>query len=266
MCLKKFEDVEIRSAVMGVDVIITQKTIVKILKVTNSRRFILNTKENSPEAEAIKRCFFERSRYMCSSEFGNVKNMKRNLNLLFKILIECLIPREGRIDQISLDHKNFILYLVNEDKINPHAYMFHHLCEFIKDNMKHLTKNIPYARLLSVPFYQGCLIHALKIVPYNEDLEEIHENIIYASVLANLKLLNKNQQLFSKDPLKARCSNTDYLEDYPVITMQDNPEVIRIYIQMARQEGMVLRYKDLPNEPANLYKSSKERKKVTLDT
>lgn len=48
--LKKFEEVEIGSAMMDVDVVITQKTIAKLLKVPNSRRFILNTKENSHEA------------------------------------------------------------------------------------------------------------------------------------------------------------------------------------------------------------------------
>lgn len=41
---------EIRSAVMGVDVTITQKTIVKLLRVLNTGRFILNTKENIPKS------------------------------------------------------------------------------------------------------------------------------------------------------------------------------------------------------------------------
>lgn len=86
---------------LGVDVIITQKTIVKLLKVTNSRRFILNTKENSHEAEAIKRCLFEHYGDLCSSDFAKVKNMKRNLKPMFKILIGCLIPKEGSTDQIS---------------------------------------------------------------------------------------------------------------------------------------------------------------------
>lgn len=72
--------------------------------------------------------------------------------------------------------------------------------------------------------------------------------------------------VLSKEPIKVTCTNTNYLEDYRVITKQDNPEVIRIYIQMASQEGVVLRYKDLPNGHANVYKSSKKRKKVDSDT
>lgn len=80
---------------MDVDVIITQKTIAKLLKVTNSRRFILNTEENSTEAEAIKRYLFNHSGDICSSDFRKVKNMKKNLKLMFKILIGCMVPREG---------------------------------------------------------------------------------------------------------------------------------------------------------------------------
>lgn len=168
--------------------------------------------------------------------------MKKNFKLLFKILIGCLIPREGIIDQISLDHKHFIFYLLNEDKINLLAYIFHHLCEAIKDSKKHNKKNVSYARLLSELFHQGHLIDALKIVHNNEDLEEIHGNIISAFILANMKLLKKSEVVVSKDPFKIRCTNNDYLEDYPIIIKQDNPNVVRIYIQMERKEGVVLRY------------------------
>lgn len=54
MGLKEFEEVEIRSVVMGVDVIITQKIIAKLFGVSITGRSILNTKESSPEADVIK--------------------------------------------------------------------------------------------------------------------------------------------------------------------------------------------------------------------
>lgn len=133
MDLKKFEDVEIRLIVIGVDVIITQKTIAKLLKALNSSRFVVNTKENNSEADAIKRCLFDNAGNLCSSDFGKVKNMHNNFKLLFKILIGCMIPREGSTDQILLDHKHFIFYLKNEDKINLSAYIFNHLREDIKE-------------------------------------------------------------------------------------------------------------------------------------
>lgn len=94
MGLKKFEDVEIRPVVMGVDVIITQKTNAKILSAPNTGRFVMGTKDNNHEADAIKRHLFDNAEYLYSSDFGKVKNMKKDFRLLFKIFIGCLIPRE----------------------------------------------------------------------------------------------------------------------------------------------------------------------------
>ncbi|XP_050896277.1 uncharacterized protein LOC127103022 [Lathyrus oleraceus] len=224
VCLKKFEEVEIRSAVMGIDVIITQKTIVKLLKAPNSGKFVVNTKDNSPEEDAIKRSMFDNADNLCSFEFRKVKNMHKYLKLLLKILIVCLIHREGSTDQISWDYKNFIFYLKNEDKINLFAYIFNHICEYIKDTTKLHKKNVPYPRLLYELFYQGRLIDALKTFPDNKDLKEIHENIIFAYVLANLKLMKKSDVVASMVPLSIICTYPDYLEEYHVITNKDNPE------------------------------------------
>lgn len=65
-----------------------------------------------------------------------------------------------------------------------------------------------------------------------------------------MKLLKKTEMVVSKEPLKVRCTNSDYLEDYPIITKMENPEIIRLYIQQEFEEGVVMIYKDLPNEPA----------------
>lgn len=100
----------------------------------------MNTEENNPEVKAIKICLFERSGDLYAYDFGNFKNMKRNIKLMFKILIICIIPREGSTYQTSWDHKHFIFYLVKEDKINLLAYIFHNLYEAIRDITKHLKK------------------------------------------------------------------------------------------------------------------------------
>lgn len=75
--------------------------------------------------------------------------MKKVFKLLFKILIGCLILREGSTGHISRDHKHLIFYLKIEDKINLSAYIFNHMCEAIKDSTKLRKNNVPYARLLS---------------------------------------------------------------------------------------------------------------------
>lgn len=123
---------------MVFDVAITYKIISKLLSVSNTGRFTLNTKENSPEVDIIKTRLFELSKNTStSSDFGKAKNMKTTYKLMFKILIGCLIPREGSTDQILWDHRHFIWYLVNKESINLLGYIFPHLCEAIKDIKKH---------------------------------------------------------------------------------------------------------------------------------
>lgn len=160
---------------------------------------------------------------------------------MFKILISCLIPKEGSTGHISWDHKHFIFYLKNLDNINLSAYIFNHLCEAIRESIKHHKRNMPYARLLYELFYQGHLIDALKTFPDNENLEEIHRKILSTSVLSNMKLLKKSEVVASKVPLSVRCTNPGYLEDCPVITKMHNLEVIRLYIEQGFKEGVVIK-------------------------
>lgn len=145
------EELEIRYVVTQktIGVVITHKIIFRLLCTPNSGRFVVGTKDNSPEANAIKwcLCLFNNDDNLGSSD--KVKNMKREFRLLFKILIGCVIPREGSTGQISWDHKHFIFYLKSEDGINLSSYIFNHLCEAIKDNTNLLKMNVPYARLLS---------------------------------------------------------------------------------------------------------------------
>lgn len=69
-----------------------------------------------------------------------------------------------------------------------------------------------------------------------------------------------------KDPLRVISEKPNYLDDYIVITKHDNPNVIRIYIEMARKEvGVVLRYENLPDKPTDAFKPCKNKKQVAYD-
>lgn len=125
--------------------------------------------------------------------------------------------------------------MVNEETIDLPGYILHHLCEDITNSKKHKKNNIPYARLLSELFHSGYLIDSLKVAFTHDDMEEIHGNLLSALVLANMKLLKKNEVVLSKDPLRVRSSKSTYLKDNPIITKHDNLEATMMYIDMARK-------------------------------
>lgn len=113
MGLNQFKEMEIKSVFMGVEVTTSQNHIAKLMGIDNKGRCPLNTKDDGPESSVIKQLIF-----LKSDDFGKVKNMKIENRLLFRILIGCLIPREWSAYQISWDHKHFIWFLINMEKIN----------------------------------------------------------------------------------------------------------------------------------------------------
>lgn len=96
MGLEEFKEVEMRYVVMGVNVSITQSHIAKLMNMDNIGRCVLNTKDSSVESGVIKKCLFIKY-----EDYGKVKSMEIDYKLLFRILLDCLIPREGSTDKIS---------------------------------------------------------------------------------------------------------------------------------------------------------------------
>lgn len=192
--------------------------------------------------------------------------MKTPYKLLFNILIGCMIPIYGSTDQISQDHRHFIWYLVNDEKINLPVYIFHHLFEAINESMKHKKRNIPYARLLSELFHQGRLIGSLRTASTYDDLEETHGNILSTSIMDNMKLLKKDKMVISEVPLKVRNVKSAYLEDFPMITKPDNLEVIKEFIKMEKRDiCVILTYEDIPDGSTDMYRPSRKIKQVASD-
>lgn len=81
-------------------------------------------------------------------------------------------------------------------------------------------------------------------------------------VLANMKLMKKNDGIASKVSLSVRYTNSNYLEDYPIITMMDNHEVIKNFIIQTLKEGKRIKYRDISDKPTDVFKPSNKRKQL----
>ncbi|XP_050914968.1 uncharacterized protein LOC127129906 [Lathyrus oleraceus] len=108
---------------------------------------------------------------------------------------------------IRYDIITFCQDLMDRYKINLPTYILNHLCEAIKESKKRNKKNVLYARLLSELFHYSRLTDALKNVSDNEDLEEIHGNILFASILENMRLLKKSEVVFVEGASEAEASS-----------------------------------------------------------
>lgn len=145
---------------------------------------------------------------------------------------------------------------------NLPAYVFHHVCEAIKDNTKHRKKNVPYVRLLYDLFHQSMLIETLLNLGVKEYMEMIYGYILLVAILGNMNIIKNKDVIYPLSSLRIRNDNTKYINDFPSISKIENPEVIIEYIRLTRKETEVsLTMGDIPDaHEGSVYRPPRKRK------
>jgi len=118
MGLESFRHTEIRSAVMGIPITITEEVIAKACRVTATGRFIWNANRNHPLLNSYKGVVLKGN---SSTKLVDIDGHHR---MLLKFMTECFFPEIHH----SVDHKLVLYFLAAFDKINLPKYLMHHLC------------------------------------------------------------------------------------------------------------------------------------------
>jgi len=110
--LKPFTCTEIRSSIMGIPVSIIEEVIARACrkKVEGSYEENLDNK-TSPWIEVMNMTMFN------NTKKGKYCDLKMQYKLLQKIMSENLLPKGGRVNQPSLDHKVFLHFLITLEKV-----------------------------------------------------------------------------------------------------------------------------------------------------
>jgi len=142
MGLEPFNGLEIKSAVMGILVSITEAVIAKACRMAPEGRFQWNVSRKDILLESFTNLLLN----------GNPKtkfvNMDIKHRMLLKITNECFFQKGGSADQPSLDQKLALYFLASCQAINLPRYLMHHLCWAIKEGAKGKRKQVPCGRLL----------------------------------------------------------------------------------------------------------------------
>jgi hypothetical protein len=158
--LRPYKGKEIRSNIMGINVLITQEHIAKVLGLDNEGENVNLYKVKSKHIEAIKKDLFPPG--ITEAEFGKAKFMKKEFNFAFKVFLASIITREGGKDTISLPHRHFIWFMHKKVKINLAELLFEHLCSTITESRHKATAVIHHPRLISEIIRQTKLIEILR--------------------------------------------------------------------------------------------------------
>ncbi|KAK2435471.1 hypothetical protein QL285_020524 [Trifolium repens] len=110
MGLRPFKGKEIRSNIAGLEIIITQEHIAKLLGLDNEGEKINQYKKESVYADSIKEDLFPSN--TSHAEYGRAKFMKKDYFAAFRLFIASIVTRDGGIYTIFWAHKHFIWFML----------------------------------------------------------------------------------------------------------------------------------------------------------
>ncbi|KAK2427858.1 hypothetical protein QL285_026413 [Trifolium repens] len=232
--LRPFRGKEIRSNIMGINVLVTQEHIAKILGLDNEGENVDEYGEKSKHIESIKKDLFLPG--CANNDFGKAKFMKQNFSFAFKVFLASIITREGGYDTISLPHRHFIWFLYKKVKINLAKLLFDHLCFTISKSRTKSPSMIHHPRLISEIIRQTKLT---QIISTKEKLRVFNTAKYDASVLVNMHLKTKEELKSAKSPLEQVYEKYFWCDGFPTISEFDNDEVIKNFLELVRLDSGV---------------------------
>ncbi|KAK2422015.1 hypothetical protein QL285_032583 [Trifolium repens] len=229
--LKPYRGREIRSNILGINVVITQAHIAKILGLDNKGEDIEVYDAKSKHLDSINQDLFKPG--SSNRDFGKLKCMRHKFEFAFRVFLATIVTREGGLDTISIPHKHFIWFLYKKVKINLAKVLFDHMCLTITASRTKLPSNIHHPRLISELIRQTKLTDILSA---KEKLRVFQTAKYDATVLVNMKRKTKEEIIQVKTPLQQVYEKYFWCDGFPTISEHDNEDVIKNFIEIVRRD------------------------------
>ncbi|KAK2421506.1 hypothetical protein QL285_032128 [Trifolium repens] len=229
--LKPYREREIRSNILGINVVITQAHIAKILGLDNKGEDIEVYDKKSKHLDSIHQDLFKSG--CTQKDFGKVMHMKHTFEFAFRMCLSTIFTRKGGLDTISIPHKHLIWFLFKRVKVNLAKILFDHMCFTINEGRTKIPSVIHHPRLISELIRQTKLTD---IVSAKEKLRVFQTAKYDASVLVNMKRKTKEEIIQVKTPLQQVYEKYFWCDGFPTISEHDNDEVIKNFLESVRRD------------------------------
>ncbi|KAK2420316.1 hypothetical protein QL285_031071 [Trifolium repens] len=229
--LKPYREREIRSNLLGINVVITQAHIAKILGLDNKGEDIEVSDKKSKHLDSIHQDLFKSG--CTQKDFGKVMHMKHTFEFAFRMCLSTIFTRKGGLDTISIPHKHLIWFLYKRVKVNLAKILFDHMCFTINEGRTKIPSVIHHPRLISELIRQTKLTD---IVSAKEKLRVFQTAKYDASVLVNMKRKTKEEIIQVKTPLQQVYEKYFWCDGFPTISEHDNDEVIKNFLESVRRD------------------------------
>ncbi|KAK2357117.1 hypothetical protein QL285_094420 [Trifolium repens] len=229
--LKPYRGREIRSNILGINVVITQAHIAKILGLDNKGEDIEVYDKKSKYLDSIHQDLFKSG---CTQrDFGKIMHMKHTFEFAFRMCLSTIFTRKGGLDTISIPHKHLIWFLHKREKVNLAKILFDHMCFTIHEGRTKIPSVIHHPRLISELIRQTKLTDILSA---KEKLRVFQTAKYDASVLVNMKRKTKEEIIQVKTPLQQVYEKYFWCDGFPTISEHDNDEVIENFLEAVRRD------------------------------
>ncbi|KAK2376331.1 hypothetical protein QL285_077131 [Trifolium repens] len=229
--LKPYRGREIRSNILGINVLITQAHIAKILGLDNKGEDIEVYDKKSKYLDSIHQDLFKSG---CTQrDFGKIMHMKHTFEFAFRMCLSTIFTRKGGLDTISIPHKHLIWFLHKREKVNLAKILFDHMCFTIHEGRTKIPSVIHHPRLISELIRQTKLTDILSA---KEKLRVFQTAKYDASVLVNMKRKTKEEIIQVKTPLQQVYEKYFWCDGFPTISEHDNDEVIENFLEAVRRD------------------------------
>ncbi|KAK2366929.1 hypothetical protein QL285_080260 [Trifolium repens] len=229
--LKPYREREIRSNILGINVVITQAHIAKILGLDNKGEDIEVYDKKSKHLDSIHQDLFKSG--CTQKDFGKVMHMKHTFEFAFRMCLSTIFTRKGGLDTISIPHKHLIWFLYKRVKVNLAKILFEHMCFTINEGRTKIPSVIHHPRLISELIRQTKLTD---IVSAKEKLRVFQTAKYDASVLVNMKRKTKEEIIQVKTPLQQVYEKYFWCDGFSTISEHDNDEVIKNFLESVRRD------------------------------
>ncbi|KAK2437513.1 hypothetical protein QL285_022397 [Trifolium repens] len=229
--LKPYRGREIRSNILGINVVITQAHIAKILGLDNKGEDIEMYDKKSKYLDSIHQDLFKSG--CTQGDFGKIMHMKHTFEFAFRMCLSTIFTRKGGLDTISIPHKHLIWFLHKREKVNLAKILFDHMCFTIHEGRTKIPSVIHHPRLISELIRQTKLTDILSA---KEKLRVFQTAKYDASVLVNMKRKTKEEIIQVKTPLQQVYEKYFWCDGFPTISEHDNDEVIENFLEAVRRD------------------------------
>ncbi|WJX83218.1 NADH:ubiquinone reductase (H(+)-translocating) [Trifolium repens] len=226
MGLRSFISTEIESFVAGFRISIRLCHILEALKLKHDGVIIKHSDEAGPDVDEY--LFKAKTNPKDKLEWTN------NCKIIYRILIDSVLPKLGGTDQISSVQKLFTFNVAKGNIVDIGRLIFDHLCMSIISS----KAIVRHSRLLSHMFAQSGLLDA--ITPYLPGLGTflLSSKIVNSTTLRYLKLVKNNEIVHPTHPVLLRESEKGIGESWLVhVRDSEAKRVIEAHAEFMKKLG-----------------------------